>query len=67
MNGTSSVTNSPRPGQAHRVATPQAIATVEGIMKENRRVTVNEIVTRLDVSHGSAHHIVRDVLQIKNI
>ena len=67
MKGISSVTNSPRPGQAHRVATPQAIATVEGIMKENRRVTVNEIVTRLDVSHGSAHHIVRDVLQIKNI
>ena len=29
-------------------------------MKENRRVTVNEIAAHLDMSHGSAHHIVRD-------
>ena len=32
-------------------------------MKEIRRVTVNEIAARLDMSHGSAHHIVHDVLQ----
>ena len=67
MNGTSSVTDTPRPGQAHPVVTPEGIAAVEAIMKENRRVTVNEIVAYLDMSHGSAHHIVRDVLQIKNI
>ena len=60
MNGISSVTDSPRPGQAHRVVTPETIAAVEAIGKENRRVTVNEITTYLDISHGSAHHIVRD-------
>jgi len=60
MNGISSVIDSPRPAQAHRVVTPEAIAAVEIIVKENRRVTVNEIATHLDVSHGSAHHIVRD-------
>ena len=43
MNGISSVTDSPRPGQAHRVVTPKVIAAVEAIVKENRRVTVNEI------------------------
>ena len=43
MNGVSSVTDSPRPGQARRVVTPEAIAAVEAIVKENRRVTVNEI------------------------
>ena len=64
MNGISSVTDSPRPGQAHRVVTPEAIAAVEAIEKENRRVTVNEITTHLDISHGSAHHIVHDVLQL---
>ena len=42
MNGIGSVTDSPRPGQAHRVVTPEAIAAVEAIVKENRRVTVNE-------------------------
>ena len=47
MNGISSVTDSPRPGQAHRVVTPEAIAAVEAIVKENRRVTVNENSTQL--------------------
>jgi len=31
-NGTSSVTDSPRPGQAHRVMTPEAIAAVEAVV-----------------------------------
>jgi hypothetical protein len=41
-NDISSVRDSPRPGQAHRVVTPEATAAVEAIVKENRRVTVNE-------------------------
>jgi len=53
MNSISSVTHSPRPGQAHRVVTPEGIATVEAIVKENRRVTVNEISSHLDMSHAS--------------
>jgi hypothetical protein len=62
INGISSVTDTPRLGQAHRVVTPEAIAAVEAIVKENRRVTVNKIVARQDKIHGSAHHIVHDVL-----
>ena len=60
MNGISSVTGCPRPGQAHRVVTPEGIAAAETIVKENRRVTVNEIAAHLDMSHGSAHYIVHD-------
>ena len=60
MNGISSVTDSPRPGQAHRVVTPEAIAAFEAIVKESHRVTVNEIAANLDMSHGSAHHNVHD-------
>jgi len=67
MNGISSVTDSPRPGQAHRVVTPEGIAAVEVIVKEKRRVTVNEIAAHLDMSHGSAHHIVHDKKIKKNI
>jgi len=48
MNGISSVTDSPRPGQAHRVVTPGSIAAVEAIVKENRHVTVNEIARNGD-------------------
>jgi len=66
MKGSSSVTDSPRPGQAHRVVTPEAIAAVEAIVKEIRRLTVKEIAAHLDMSHGSAHHFVHDVLQLEN-
>jgi len=67
MNGISSVTDSPRPGQAHRVVTPEAIAAVEAIMKENCCVTVTEIAAHLGMSHGTAHHIVHDVLQFNKV
>jgi hypothetical protein len=63
VNDIGSVTDCPRPGQAHQGVTPEAIAAVEAIVKENRRVTVNEMAARLDMSHGSAHHIVYDFLQ----
>jgi len=66
MNGISSVTDSPRPGQTHRAVTPEAIEAVEDTMKENRCVTVNEIAPHLDMSHASAHHIVHDVLQLRD-
>ena len=60
MNGTSSVTDSPRPGQAHQVVTPEDIAAVEAIVKENCHVALHKIAARLDMSHGSVHHIVHD-------
>jgi hypothetical protein len=63
MNSISSVTDSPQPGQAQRVVTPEANAAVETIVKENCRVTVNEIAAHLDMSHGSPHHNVHDFLQ----
>ena len=64
MNGISSVTG---PGQANRVVTPEAIAAVEPIVKDNRRVTVHEIVAHLDMSDGSAHHTVHDVLKFHEV
>ena len=67
MNGISSVTDSPRPGQAHRVMTPEATAAVEAIVRENLCVTVNEIAAHLHMSRGSAHHIVRGVLQFHKV
>jgi hypothetical protein len=44
--------------------TPEAIAAVEAIMKENHCVTVNEIAAHLDMSHGSAPCIVRDFSEV---
>ena len=48
MNGISCVTDCPRPGQAHRVVTPEAIAAVEVNVRENHGVTVNEIARNGD-------------------
>ena len=67
INGISSVTDSPRSGQAHRVVTPEATAAAEAIVKEKCRITVNEIAAHLGMSHGSAHYIVRDVLQFLKV
>ena len=39
MNAISSVTDSPRPGQAHQIVTPEGIAAVEAIAKGNQCVT----------------------------
>jgi hypothetical protein len=47
--------------------TPEAIAPVDAIVKENCRITVHEIAARLDMSHGSAHHVVHDVLQFHKL
>jgi hypothetical protein len=63
MNGIISVADSPQPGQAHRVVTSEAIAAAEAIMKKNHCITMNEIAAHLDMSHGSAQHIVHDALQ----
>ena len=65
MKSISSVTDSPWPGQAHWVVTQEAIAAVEAIVKKNRCVTVNEITAHLDMNHGSAQRIVRDILQFR--
>jgi len=67
MNGISSVTDSSRPGQAQPVVTPEDIAAVEAIVKENGRVTVNEIAAHLDMSPGSAHLLYSINYEIKNI
>jgi len=47
--------------------TPEAVAAVEATVKENRRVTVHETAAHLDMSHGSAHHIIHDVLQFHKV
>jgi hypothetical protein len=47
--------------------TLEATAAVETIVKENRRITVNETAAHLDMSQVSAHRIVSDFVQFHNI
>jgi hypothetical protein len=41
----------------------ESTAAVERIVMENRQVMVNDIAALKDISHGSAHDIIHDVLQ----
>jgi hypothetical protein len=40
---------------------------VEAIVKENRLLRVHERAAHPDMSHGSAHHIIHDVLQFHKV
>ena len=55
MNGISSVTDSPRSGQTHPVVTPEGIAAVEAIVKNDRRVTVDEMERNGDYIEKWSH------------
>ncbi|PNF31072.1 hypothetical protein B7P43_G17251, partial [Cryptotermes secundus] len=66
-NGVTSMKDAPRLDQAHRVVTPENTAAVEAIVRENLLVTLNETAASLNISHGSAHHIVHDVLQFHKV
>ena len=59
--------NSPRPGPALTAITEDNIATVENVVRENRRVTVKEVASVLDISVGSAHHIIHDELKFRKV
>jgi hypothetical protein len=47
--------------------TPESTAAAEAILMDNRRVTVNKIAANLNFSHGSAHHIIHDVLKLRKV
>ena len=49
------------------MVTPEGSAAVEAIVKGNARVTVNEMAAHLDMSHASAHRIVRGVLRFHKV
>ena len=66
-NGVTSVEDSPRPGLAFTAVTEDNIAAVENVIRENRHVTVKEVASILDISVGSAHHIIHDELEFRKV
>jgi len=66
-NGVTSVEDSPRPGPAFTAVTEDNIAAVENVIWENQRVTVKEVGSLLDMSVGSAHHIIHDKMKFRKV
>ena len=64
-NGVTSVEDSPRPGPTFTAVTEDNIAAVENVIRENRRVTVKEVASLLDISVGSAHHIIHNEMKFR--
>ena len=61
------VEDSPRLGPAFTAVTEDNIAAVEKVVWENRLVTVKEVASVLDISVGSAHHIIHDELKFRKV
>ena len=66
-NGVSSVADSACSGRPHTADTPEMVAGVERVLREIRRITLNEVVSKLNISHGSAHHIIHNVLGFRKV
>jgi len=66
-NGVTSVEDSPRPGPAFTAVMEYNIAAVENVIRENRCITVKEVASLLDISVGSAHHIIHDELKFRKV
>ncbi|KAJ4427266.1 hypothetical protein ANN_24884 [Periplaneta americana] len=54
-----------RPGQAQRSITSAVIAEVYGLIRGNRRITVEELRRLVGISHGSVHVIATKHLQYR--
>jgi len=56
-----------RSGRPHTAATPEMVAGVEHLLRENRRIMLDEVVSELNISHGSAHYIIHNVLRFHKV
>ena len=60
--GVSSVADAARSGWPHTADIAEMVAGVERVLRENHCITMDEVVSKLHSSHGSAHHIIHNVL-----
>ena len=65
--GRESITDDLRSGRPVNVSTPEAVQAVEDLIKSDRRVTLDEIATKLDISHGTVYAIVREKLLLTQV
>ncbi|KAJ4451644.1 hypothetical protein ANN_03113 [Periplaneta americana] len=63
--GRMSLQDNARPGQAHRAITPAVIAEVNGHIRGNRCITVEELRRLVGISHGSVHVIATKICIIE--
>jgi histone-lysine N-methyltransferase SETMAR len=62
-NGRTSICDEQRPGRPSTSVTDENVGRADALIRENRRISVEDLSSELDVSIGSAHKIVTDVLK----
>jgi len=68
--GDACVSYADHPSRPHTAYTPERTEPAEQVIREtreNRRVTTDEVAVELGITHGSAHHIMHDVLQYHKV
>lgn len=60
--GRESCKDNPRPGQSHRAITTDTIAQVDQLIRQERRIGIDELAELVHISHGSVHTIIHDHL-----
>jgi len=43
------------------------VAGVERVLRENHHITLDEVVSELNIRHGSGHHIIHNVLGFRKV
>ena len=65
--GCTSTKDEPRQGRPSKVNTPEKQQAVNDLILAVRRITVEEIAQQLDISTGTAHHIICEVLKFSKV
>ena len=63
--GVSSVADAARSGRPRTADKPEMVAGVERVPRENHCITLDDVVSELNISHASAHHIIHNVLEFR--
>jgi hypothetical protein len=65
--GFSKVADDTRPGRPVEIATEATVMRVEGLIRADRRITIDSKATALGCSHGLAHSIMHDPFKFRKV
>ncbi|GFR18113.1 histone-lysine N-methyltransferase SETMAR [Trichonephila clavata] len=65
--GRQQVQDRPRAGRTHTATTDANVGKVDGMIRANRRITIDEVAEELGISHGRAQNIIHDILRYRKV
>jgi len=65
--GKRSFENDPRSGRPQEVTTDEFVTTTEDLMRDDPKITCRQLSEMLNISTGRAHHIIRNILNLRKV